>query len=117
MLVVFLDVNRSRIVIGRRKKAVNIFQMYSPKYSKAQSCAYFCFKNALVALNTLYIVSILENFSTLSQSFNESRELLNGEIESSQSVLRGIWWLFKAFYQIFYGNLLRFLSVNVSKSD
>lgn len=111
MLVVFLDVNRSRIVIGRRKKAVNKIQMYSPKYSKAQSCAYFCFKNALVALNTLYIVSIL------SQSFNESRELLNGEIESSQSVLRGIWWLFKAFYQIFFGNLVRFLSVNVSKSD
>ena len=31
--------------------------MYSPKYSKAQSCAYFCSKNVLVALNTLYIVS------------------------------------------------------------
>lgn len=29
--------------------------MYSPKYSKAQSCAYFCSKNVLVALNTLYI--------------------------------------------------------------
>jgi len=34
-----------------------IFQMYSPKYSKAQSCAYFCSKNVLVALNSLYIVS------------------------------------------------------------
>lgn len=29
--------------------------MYSPKYSKAQSCAYFCSKNVLVALNSLYI--------------------------------------------------------------
>ncbi|XP_068740662.1 tetraspanin-13-like isoform X1 [Montipora capricornis] len=29
--------------------------MYSPKYSKAQGCAYFCSKNVLVALNALYI--------------------------------------------------------------
>lgn len=36
---------------------IYVFQMYSPKYSKAQSCAYFCSKNVLVALNTLYIVS------------------------------------------------------------
>ncbi|XP_031561579.1 tetraspanin-31-A-like isoform X2 [Actinia tenebrosa] len=29
--------------------------MYPPKHSKVQSCAYYCNKNSLVALNTLYI--------------------------------------------------------------
>ncbi|XP_078378314.1 tetraspanin-13-like isoform X2 [Oculina patagonica] len=54
MLVVF-----SHVTDHRAKQAtidfLCSFQMYSPKYSKAQSCAYFCSKNVLVALNTLYI--------------------------------------------------------------
>ncbi|XP_020917235.1 tetraspanin-31 isoform X2 [Exaiptasia diaphana] len=29
--------------------------MYPPKHSKVQSCTYYCSKNSLVALNTLYI--------------------------------------------------------------
>ena len=45
-----------------------VFQMYSAKYSKAQSCAYFCSKNVLVALNTLYIVSTRRRISYLCSS-------------------------------------------------
>lgn len=76
-----------------------IFQMYSPKYSKAQSCAYFCSKNVLVALNTLYIVSTLPNLLIMGDPEAAFRELFwTGELIylKAFSSLRGILRLRKS---------------------
>lgn len=67
--------------------------MYSPKYSKAQSCAYFCSKNVLVALNSLYIVSTRISLLILGD-YSESDftlGVLNWQIEFSKAFvsLRG----------------------------
>ena len=67
--------------------------MYSPKYSKAQSCAYFCSKNVLVALNSLYIVSIRISLLILGDNSGTTftRGVMNWQIEFSKAFesLRG----------------------------